>query len=140
MPPSGLAILLGAGPNTASGIARILASPSHGNLAVALLSRTGDPSLASTMSRRAASWEYEFNPATGYVQARGADGSFPPGAAFEGSQLEPGGQLGFEEGNARAPRHVPLLGIPPVKLGERVVHDARAAVEVLALRFLSDFR
>jgi predicted alpha-1,2-mannosidase len=59
-----------------------------------------DPSLASTMSRRAASWEYEFNPATGYVQARGADGSFPPGAAFEGSQLEPGGQLGFEEGNA----------------------------------------
>ena len=59
-----------------------------------------DASLASTMSRRAASWEYEFNPATGYVQARGADGSFPPGAAFEGSQLEPGGQLGFEEGNA----------------------------------------
>ena len=59
-----------------------------------------DPSLASTMSRRAASWEYEFNPATGYVQARGADGSFPPGAAFEASQLEPGGQLGFEEGNA----------------------------------------
>jgi NAD(P)-dependent dehydrogenase (short-subunit alcohol dehydrogenase family) len=50
MPPSGLAILMGAGPTTASGIARILASPSHGNLAVALLSRTGDPSLASTLS------------------------------------------------------------------------------------------
>src|ERR1700722_11979617 len=59
-----------------------------------------DRSLASTMSRRAANWEYEFNPATGYVQARGADGSFPPGSAFEASQLEPGGQLGFEEGNA----------------------------------------
>ncbi len=59
-----------------------------------------DGSLASTMSRRAASWEYQFNPATGYVQARGADGSFPPGAAFEASQLEPGGQTGFEEGNA----------------------------------------
>ena len=58
------------------------------------------PSLASTMDRRAHSWEYLFNPATGYVQARGNDGSFPPGAAFEASQLEPGGQLGFEEGNA----------------------------------------
>ncbi len=58
------------------------------------------PSLASTMDKRAHSWEYLFNPATGYVQARGNDGSFPPGAAFEASQLEPGGQLGFEEGNA----------------------------------------
>ena len=28
------------------------------------------------------------------------DGSFPPGQAFEASQLEPGGQTGFEEGNA----------------------------------------
>jgi predicted alpha-1,2-mannosidase len=59
-----------------------------------------DRSLASTMSRRAANWEDEFNPATGYVQARGTDGSFPPGQAFEASQLEPGGQTGFEEGNA----------------------------------------
>ena len=59
-----------------------------------------DSSLASTMSRRAANWEYLFNPATGSIQARGADGSFPAGAAFEASQLEPGGQLGFEEGNA----------------------------------------
>ena len=59
-----------------------------------------DATLASTMSRRAANWEYLFNPATGYVQARGPDGSFPPGAAFETSQLEPGGQTGFEEGNA----------------------------------------
>ncbi|HEY2429789.1 MAG TPA: glycoside hydrolase domain-containing protein, partial [Acidimicrobiales bacterium] len=59
-----------------------------------------DRSLASTMSRRAANWEYLFNPATGYIQARRTDGSFPPGAAFEASQLEPGGQTGFEEGNA----------------------------------------
>ncbi len=57
-------------------------------------------SLASTMSARAANWEYLFNPATGFIQARGTDGSFPPGAAFEASQLEPGGQTGFEEGNA----------------------------------------
>ena len=51
MPPSGLAILIGAGPTAGSGIARILASPSHGNLAVALLSRTGDPQLASTLTK-----------------------------------------------------------------------------------------
>ena len=57
-------------------------------------------STASEMAQRASSWEYEFNPATGYVQARGTDGSFPPGAAFETSQFEPGGQTGFEEGNA----------------------------------------
>ncbi|KAI9745235.1 MAG: hypothetical protein M1818_001513 [Claussenomyces sp. TS43310] len=44
MPPSGLAIIIGAGPNTAlsskgTGIARILSHPQHGNLAVALLAR-----------------------------------------------------------------------------------------------------
>jgi NAD(P)-dependent dehydrogenase (short-subunit alcohol dehydrogenase family) len=39
MAPKGLAILLGAGPNTGTGIARILSSPQHGNLAVALLAR-----------------------------------------------------------------------------------------------------
>jgi predicted alpha-1,2-mannosidase len=59
-----------------------------------------DSSLASTMRTRAANWEYLFNPATGYIEARGADGSFPAGAAFEASQLEAGGQTGFEEGNA----------------------------------------
>jgi len=59
-----------------------------------------DVSLASTMRARAANWEYLFNPATGFIQARGTDGSFPPGAAFEASQLEAGGQTGFEEGNA----------------------------------------
>ena len=57
-------------------------------------------SLAATMRSRAANWEYLFNPATGYIQARGTDGSFPSGPAFEASQLEPGGQTGFEEGNA----------------------------------------
>merc|ERR1712093_216108 len=39
MPPSGLAIIIGAGPNTGTGIARILSHPKHGNLAVALLAR-----------------------------------------------------------------------------------------------------
>ncbi|KAH9825769.1 NAD(P)-binding protein [Teratosphaeria destructans] len=42
MPPTGLAILIGAGPATGAGIARILAHPSHGNLAVALLARRPD--------------------------------------------------------------------------------------------------
>ena len=60
----------------------------------------GKSSLASTMMRRAHNWEYEFNPATGYMQARNTDGSFPPGAAFSFSELEAGGQNGFEEGNA----------------------------------------
>ncbi|KAL1584968.1 hypothetical protein WHR41_06119 [Cladosporium halotolerans] len=43
MAPSGLAILLGAGPATGAGIARTLAHPSHGNLAVALLARRPEP-------------------------------------------------------------------------------------------------
>jgi len=43
MPPSGLAILIGAGPTTGAGIARILAHPNHGNLAVALLARRPEP-------------------------------------------------------------------------------------------------
>ena len=42
---------MGAGPTTASGIARILAHPKKGNLAVALLSRSGDDSLAERISR-----------------------------------------------------------------------------------------
>ncbi|CZR59240.1 uncharacterized protein PAC_09132 [Phialocephala subalpina] len=39
MPPSGLVIIIGAGPNTGTGIARILSHPKHGNMAVALLAR-----------------------------------------------------------------------------------------------------
>ena len=49
MPPSGLAILIGAGPTAGAGIARVLANPSQGNLAVALLSRTGSAELASKL-------------------------------------------------------------------------------------------
>ncbi|OCT46580.1 short-chain dehydrogenase/reductase SDR [Cladophialophora carrionii] len=53
MAPSGLAILLGAGPTTGAGIARVLARPSQGNLAVALLSRSGDAALADRLSQEA---------------------------------------------------------------------------------------
>jgi predicted alpha-1,2-mannosidase len=59
-----------------------------------------DGALASAMMGRASNWEYEFDPATGSMQARGNDGSFPPGPAFNPAQFEPGGQTGFEEGNA----------------------------------------
>ena len=65
-----------------------------------LASALGDRALAATMMGRAANWEYLFDPATGFMGARGSDGSFPPGPAFQTSQFEPGGQLGFEEGNA----------------------------------------
>ncbi|KAI9841268.1 MAG: hypothetical protein M1837_000804 [Sclerophora amabilis] len=40
MAPAGIAVIIGAGPNTGAGIARILAHPEHGNLAVALLARS----------------------------------------------------------------------------------------------------
>ena len=60
----------------------------------------GDHGLEQTMMRRSHNWEYLFDPATGYVGARSDDGSFPAGPAFQADQLEPGGQLGFEEGNA----------------------------------------
>ncbi|CAK1355905.1 hypothetical protein CB0940_00421 [Cercospora beticola] len=39
MAPKGLAILLGAGPATGAGIARVLSHPAQGNMAVALLAR-----------------------------------------------------------------------------------------------------
>jgi predicted alpha-1,2-mannosidase len=65
-----------------------------------LASAEGDRSLYQTMMSRAHNWQYLFNPSTGSIQARGADGSFPAGPAFQASMLEPGGQLGFEEGNA----------------------------------------
>ncbi len=60
----------------------------------------GEHALADRMLSRAHNWEYLFDPATDAVGARGADGSFPPGPAFDPAQLEPGGQQGFEEGNA----------------------------------------
>ncbi|KAJ9145447.1 Short-chain dehydrogenase/reductase SDR [Pleurostoma richardsiae] len=42
MAPSGLAILIGAGRTSGAGIARVLADPSQGNLAVAILARNAD--------------------------------------------------------------------------------------------------
>lgn len=61
---------------------------------------TGDHSLYLTMMERAHNWQYLFDGATGTIQGRSDDGSFPAGPAFQISLLEPGGELGFEEGNA----------------------------------------
>jgi len=60
----------------------------------------GDRSVYDQMMQRGQGWAYLFNPATGYIQARNADGSFPQGPAFQTSMFEDGGQVGFEEGNA----------------------------------------
>ena len=40
--------------------------------------------LASTMMQRSSNWEYLFNPATGYIQARGSDGSLPARPGLRG--------------------------------------------------------
>jgi predicted alpha-1,2-mannosidase len=60
----------------------------------------GDQSVYSAMMQRAHNWEYLFDPTTGSIEARNADGSFPTGPAFQTSMLEAGGEVGFEEGNA----------------------------------------
>jgi predicted alpha-1,2-mannosidase len=64
----------------------------------------GDPSAAKTMMASAQNWQSLFNPATGYVQARQADGSFPAGPALQDpsplAMLDGIFQAGFAEGNA----------------------------------------
>jgi predicted alpha-1,2-mannosidase len=60
----------------------------------------GDTSLYRSMMQRAHNWQYLFDPAAGSIQGRNNDGSFPPGPAFQASLWEPGGEVGFEEGNA----------------------------------------
>lgn len=55
MPPSGLAILIGAGPTSGAGIARVLANPAQGNLAVALLARNAENLTALCKSVRQSS-------------------------------------------------------------------------------------
>jgi predicted alpha-1,2-mannosidase len=83
----------------------------------------GDNSVYDTMMKRAHNWQYLFNPATGYIEARNSDGSFPAGPAFQSDLFEPGGEVGFEEGNAiqytwAVPQDLDalasLMGGPPV--------------------------
>ena len=60
----------------------------------------GDTAVARTFSTRAQSWQNLVDPATDYLGGRRADGTFPPGPAFQRSSLPGIGQVGFEEGNA----------------------------------------
>ncbi len=60
----------------------------------------GDTAKYATFIARAQNWEHLVNPATGYLGARRADGTFPPGPAFQPSPQPDIGQVGFEEGNA----------------------------------------
>jgi predicted alpha-1,2-mannosidase len=64
----------------------------------------GDTSAERTMEQRSQHWQYLFDPTTGYVEARGANGSFPPGPAMQvvsaATQLAGVFQKGFAEGNA----------------------------------------
>jgi len=75
------------------------------DFSVAQIARAlGHISAYTTMMRRAQDWQNEFNPATGYIQARGTDGSFPGGPALQvyNAVLQNAGvtQEGFQEGNA----------------------------------------
>ena len=60
----------------------------------------GDTSVYLAMMHRSHNWEYLVNPSAGYVEGRNTNGSFPEGPAFQSALFEPGGELGFEEGNA----------------------------------------
>ena len=69
-----------------------------------LAQQLGDQSDYRTMMARAQNWQNLFDPATGYVQARTANGSFPAGPVFPSPSAflmsEGQSQVGFEEGNA----------------------------------------
>ena len=65
-----------------------------------LAQAAGQGSVAATFLTRAQNWRNEVNTATGYIGARRADGTFPPGPAFQRSSQPDVGQVGFEEGNA----------------------------------------
>ncbi len=64
----------------------------------------GEPTEAAVFARRGQNWQKLFNPATGYLAARQADGSFPAGPAFQlaspADRTQGVAQQGFEEGNA----------------------------------------
>jgi predicted alpha-1,2-mannosidase len=64
----------------------------------------GETSTAAIYEKRGQNWQNLFDPSTGYLAARTADGSFPPGPAFQpasaADQSQGIAQEGFEEGNA----------------------------------------
>jgi predicted alpha-1,2-mannosidase len=71
------------------------------DFAIAQLAESlGDQSVYEAMMQRSHNWQYLFNAATGYIEAKNSDGTFPEGPAFQKDLFEPGGEQGFEEGNA----------------------------------------
>jgi predicted alpha-1,2-mannosidase len=75
------------------------------DFAISQLARAaGDDAAAAAFARRGQNWQNLFDPSTGYLAARQADGSFPAGAAFQpaspADQAQGIAQSGFEEGNA----------------------------------------
>jgi predicted alpha-1,2-mannosidase len=64
----------------------------------------GEKAEAVVFAKRGQNWQNLFNPATGYLAARQAGGSFPSGPAFQpaspADQAQGVAQQGFEEGNA----------------------------------------
>ncbi len=59
----------------------------------------GDTAIAAEFQYRAQFWQNLFNPATGYISPRDADGAFLDGPGFAGSSSD-FGEEGFDEGNA----------------------------------------
>ena len=59
----------------------------------------GDTATAAEFQNRAQYWQNLFNPATGYISPRNADGAFPLGPGFV-QPIWGFGQDGFDEGNA----------------------------------------
>lgn len=60
----------------------------------------GYAEIAAEFGKRAQYWQNVFNPATGYISPRSADGAFPDGPGFVEPAPEAFGQPGFDEGNA----------------------------------------
>lgn len=64
-----------------------------------LAQELGQRSVAARFFTRAQNWQDEFNPATGYDQARLGNGTFAPGPAFTPPPPGQFGQSGTQEGN-----------------------------------------
>lgn len=75
------------------------------DFSISVLARAaGEDREAAIFAERGQNWQNLFNPATGDLAARQADGSFPAGPAFQpaspADQAQGIAQQGFEEGNA----------------------------------------
>ncbi|MBS1843603.1 MAG: GH92 family glycosyl hydrolase [Actinobacteria bacterium] len=89
----------------------------------------GDPSTYAEFMRRAANWRNLFDPATGFVEPRFADGSFP-------DPYDPLGGAGFVEGDAA--QYTWMAPQDPAGLFRRMGGPAKAAARLDAfLRVLS---